>query len=67
MPTLPNRNPGSYLGVEIHCTWPSACFWPDAIRPWDRETYEAYPRVHQRVAGGSLKEIKAEIRRALAA
>lgn len=66
MATLPNPAPGDYLGVEIHCTWPTASFFPGAVRPWDGETYEAYPRVGKRVAAPSLVEIKKEIRAALA-
>ncbi len=54
------------MGVEIRCTWPAAAFFPDAVRTWDQETYEAYPHPHQRVAAGSLQEIRALIRQALA-
>jgi hypothetical protein len=65
MPTLPNPWPKPFLGVEIHCTWTFAQFFPDAVRSWDQETYEAWPHPHQRVAAGSLKEIRALIRQAL--
>ena len=65
MSTHPTPCPRPYLGVEIVCTLPPAAFWPEAC--WSREpdTYEAYPRPQQRVAGRTLTEIRREIRRFL--
>ena len=42
MATLPNPNPSPYLGIDIHCSWPSACFFPGAVRHWGDEIYEAW-------------------------
>jgi hypothetical protein len=65
MAKLPNPDPKPYLGIEIRCTWPSAAFITGAIRDWDQEVYEAWPQPSQRVAAGSLEEIKRLIREAL--
>jgi hypothetical protein len=59
----------TYRGVDIVDTWPTATKMPGAIRPGDRERYMAVLSDAPRLAvyGGSLREIRAEITRALAA
>jgi hypothetical protein len=65
MATLPTCDPRPYLGVEIRCSWPSAAFYPGAMRSRDGEVYEAWPTPSRCVRAGTLTEIRKLIREAL--
>ena len=54
----------TYFGVQITSAWPTATWRPGAARP-SFEKWEAWLPSGQRVAGFSLREIKAEIKEAL--
>ena len=55
----------TYYGVEIHCAWPTAAFWPGAARP-SYEKWEAWLPSGERVADFTLREVKARIKEAMA-
>jgi hypothetical protein len=65
MATLPNPDPRPYLGVDIHCNWPSAAFHPGAMRCWNEEIYEAWPTDERCVRAATLAEIRKLIREAI--
>lgn len=67
MPNHPDPSPAPFLGVEIHCTWPSAAFLAGAQPPDVDAPYEAFPRPYQRVAADTVAEVRQQIRQALEA
>lgn len=55
----------TYFGVEIHCTWPTALFWPGAAKP-SCEKWEAWLPSGECISDFTLREIKAQIKKVLA-
>ena len=53
----------TYCGVQICCAWPAASLRPGAKQP-DYERWEAWLSSGERVAGWTLREIKALIKEA---
>ena len=53
----------TYFAVQICCAWPAASLRPGAKRP-DYERWEAWLSSGERVAGWTLREIKALIKEA---